>query len=210
MQHRQQHMQRASGASWLTSYGDLMTILLCFFIVFFSLAKSGEEEQEKQDSPESIVERLALEKSEKSKVLETTKKQVFNAIAPIRVEVPASILFDRASTELKVSAYASLSALAKEIIALQPYKVIEIEGHSDSTPLKKGNVFINNFGLSSARAGSVAEFFMRNGIAKDKIIVKGLANTKPKLPEFDRNGTAMRENQSRNRRVEITVFKKAH
>ncbi|WP_207060868.1 flagellar motor protein MotB [Motiliproteus sp. SC1-56] len=78
---------------------------------------------------------------------------------------------------------------------------ISVEGHTDNIPIST-NQFQSNWGLSSARALSVAqELFADQRINQDRYQVIGYADTKPLAP----NNTA--QNRALNRRVEIVIQK---
>jgi len=81
---------------------------------------------------------------------------------------------------------------------------LTIEGHSDNLPIKSGN-YPSNWELSSARASSVARYFIAQGFPKTDIQVMGLADTRPLAPNTDKAGNSIPANQSKNRRVVILV-----
>ncbi|OMH39377.1 flagellar motor protein MotB [Motiliproteus sp. MSK22-1] len=78
---------------------------------------------------------------------------------------------------------------------------VSIEGHSDNIPISTAE-FSSNWGLSSARALSVAqELFADGRIDQSKYQVIGFADSRPLAP----NDTA--QNRALNRRVEIVIQK---
>ncbi|MDA8646057.1 OmpA family protein [Porticoccaceae bacterium] len=77
---------------------------------------------------------------------------------------------------------------------------IRVEGHTDSMPIMFGDNFTTNWDLSTARASSVAAAFIGNSnISKDRLIVAGFADSKPK------SANTTKEGRAKNRRVEIIV-----
>lgn len=78
---------------------------------------------------------------------------------------------------------------------------IEISGHTDSLPIKTLQ-FPSNWELSSARAGAVARIFEEEGVPRDRMMVIGMADTRPVESNVFRDG------RKKNRRVEIRVFTK--
>ncbi len=77
---------------------------------------------------------------------------------------------------------------------------ITIEGHTDDIPLTGHNRYRSNWDLSGARAASVADFLTQNaGVPRERVIVRGMADTKPVAPNDSREGRA------KNRRIEVLV-----
>ena len=84
------------------------------------------------------------------------------------------------------------------VLAEKPGK-ITVTGHTDNIPINTGR-FRSNWELSSARAVTVLHSMLRNrDIAEDRIVVQGLADTKP-LVDNDSP-----QNRAKNRRVEMTL-----
>lgn len=104
-----------------------------------------------------------------------------------------NIFFDLEKAVLKTSSYAELNRILKYLQDGEIEK-IQISGHTDST----GDDSYNQ-SLSEKRARAVYEFFVDNGIAKDRLQAIGYGETKPMLS----NDT--RENRQKNRRVEFQV-----
>jgi len=73
-----------------------------------------------------------------------------------------------------------------------------IVGHTDSMPIHKPE-FPNNKVLSEKRAADVAQYFIEEGIPKDRIKIQGAGDAQPVSSNNDKQGRA------KNRRVEIFV-----
>ena len=74
---------------------------------------------------------------------------------------------------------------------------LRIEGHSDSRPLRSSHRFANNWELSAARAVSMLDFLVSEGLPENRLSATGLADTR--LVDLGRSAAAHR----RNRRIEI-------
>jgi chemotaxis protein MotB len=80
-----------------------------------------------------------------------------------------------------------------------PNFLVEINGHTDDTPIKT-TLFPSNWELSVSRATSVLKYFIHShSINPSRLSIKGNADQKPIAP----NDTP--ENRARNRRVEIRL-----
>jgi chemotaxis protein MotB len=89
-----------------------------------------------------------------------------------------------------------------EVLAKKPGQ-ITVAGHTDNIPINTGR-FRSNWELSSARAVTVLHSMLRNPeIAEDRVVVQGLADTKP-LVDNDSP-----QNRAKNRRVEMILSRGA-
>ena len=89
------------------------------------------------------------------------------------------------------------------IIQRNPSLAVEIDGHTDNTPIST-RLYPSNWELSVARATAVLRYFInRCGMDPSRFIVKGNADLRPIAP----NDTP--EQRSENRRVEIRLKESA-
>ena len=79
---------------------------------------------------------------------------------------------------------------------------ITVVGHTDSVPLQRSNPLSTNQRLSEARAATIADILIQNGVPEDRVRSEGRAATDPVAD----NGT--REGRALNRRVEVLVEKR--
>ncbi len=77
---------------------------------------------------------------------------------------------------------------------------ITVEGHTDDIPLSGHNRYRSNWDLSGARAASVADYLTgAAGVPRERVVVRGMADTRPVAPNDSREGRA------KNRRIEVLV-----
>ena len=110
-------------------------------------------------------------------------------------------LFDSGKAELKPAGLEALGKVAHEILD-HPQGVIEISGHTDNRPLRrKGpSAFADNLALSQARAQSVRDFFVTQGVDASRLTTVGYGDTRPAVS----NATA--QGRAKNRRVEFRII----
>lgn len=110
------------------------------------------------------------------------------------------LLFDEGSAELKKEGFSLLDRII-QLLKGQRYYQIRIEGHTDPKPIDYFHryKFPSNFELSYARAISVGNYLIKNGIEPASLGISGYGAEKPRYP----NDTE--ENRARNRRVEIYI-----
>jgi chemotaxis protein MotB len=123
----------------------------------------------------------------------------------LKIELSSNSLFNSGSADVKGSMQSSLTDLSGIIQGLgEEDYIVEIEGHTDNVPIKTAK-FPSNWELSSLRAVNVAKLFESMGVEKNQLSAIAYADTRPKLPNLDSNGTAIPENQATNRRVVVHV-----
>lgn len=126
----------------------------------------------------------------------------------VELVLPSHILFAPGDAALTDGARVGLSDLARSIAAMVDLLEVEIVGHTDGTVAMQ-TAFRDNFTLSSARAGSVAMFFISQGVDRRRIRVRGMADLEPLSPELTSDGRVDAEAQARNRRVQIKIRRAA-
>ena len=77
--------------------------------------------------------------------------------------------------------------------------ILQIEGHTDSLPVKKGQTYSDNWELSTKRALSVLRFLIKEGIAPSRLSASGYGSFQP----IDKNKT--KSARMKNRRIEMKI-----
>lgn len=202
---------------WLMSYADLMTLLMGFFALMLSMANfdevtfakvgagtaeylGGEVEEPFKEIGESI--KSVIEEKNLS-----DKVKVETSLTALTITFEGTLLFRSGSHNLKAGANNLMNELIEVIGDKAPDKKILIEGHTDNIPINRG-VIASNWELSSLRANSVARLFETYNFAKTQILTLGFGETRPLAPNLDESGSAIKENQDKNRRVVIKVMNK--
>jgi len=202
--------QQEDQEDWKLSYGDMVTLLLTFFVVIVTMSQvnlttlkeigasmrraiKGGEPKPRYSLSELVedVKRMIEE--------EGLQGQVDVGITPqgVAINLKGAVLFDLGSTELKPQALPLLTKLAGKLKDL-PYR-ISVEGHTDDLPIHTLR-FPSNWELSAARAARVVRFFIQQGIPKGRLQAVGFADTQPKVPNTSP------ENRAKNRRVVIRLL----
>ncbi len=106
-----------------------------------------------------------------------------------------NVYFANGKSTLKITSYPSLNKVL-DFLNEYPAISIEVSGHTDNVGSASSNLK-----LSERRAKSVGNYFIKNGIAQERIKTKGFGFSKPIGP----NDT--KENRAKNRRVEFVILK---
>ncbi len=221
---------------WLAAFGDLMSLLLCFFVLLLSMATMDakkmeaavgslagalsvleggarpDSQVEKETDPESRrTPKPKAQKGAQNEVTSTVKKinELLTASgAPeitmeesedgFIVRLPAAMLFDKDSAEISGEDAKLFLKRIGMIIAKMPNEVkTDIIGYTDNTNPSKDSIYKNNWQLSTARALSVLEELVSDGVPQERLITSGRASFDP----IASNNTD--EGRAKNNRVEI-------
>jgi chemotaxis protein MotB len=213
---------------WMVTYGDMMSLLLCFFVLLLSFSSISEKkyskaiqslkgalgvlprnpsviqplpiEQLQPRRPRSI-ERIARMIRERMLINNKAKdvKVELDEEGGLKINLPSRILFDTAKADLKPDALPVLEDIGSVLKDL-PNANIEIRGHTDSRPLTGGGEFKDNYHLSYGRAKSVMDFLHESSeIPLKTFEIVALGPSQPKATNETDAG------MQANRRVEIHV-----
>lgn len=215
------------GGNWELSFADMMTLILCFFILMVTVSEVDTTQYDKV--AESLGQAMGVKeepKPEPQPAVPSEWRRKLKTLTEVRDEIRArirgvpdaaslemrpdavavnlrgTVLFALGSAELTPTARDVLERVAEPLMGI-PYRVT-VEGHTDDIPMRSDH-YPSNWELSSARASAVARFLIDRGFPKGHIQVKGLADTRPKAPNRDGQGQAIPDNQAKNRRIVILV-----
>ena len=126
----------------------------------------------------------------------------------ISVVMPMDTLFEKGSTRLTAQADKRIAQMAESISCISDLIVVEIEGHTGSNPASKKMGAQNLWAISALQAGVVAEAFLKHGLDRSRIVVRGMADTDPMFPSKDTQGKTGEQNDEKNWRININLKKK--
>ncbi len=89
------------------------------------------------------------------------------------------VAFPSGSVNLTAAAKKELDTLAKKLKGTYAGRNIRVEGHTDSTPIKKSK-YGTNEALSQARAEAVRSYLASKGVSSNRIEAIGYGSAKPK------------------------------
>jgi len=193
---------------WIYTYGDMVTLLLCFFVLLFAMSKTNEEKFKavaasfKGGPPASpfvftgmptFMESLesSLKKSDIAEVMDITVDD-----QGITVSFSDTAMFDPGSASPTEEGEDIIEKFARILYAV-PNDVI-IEGHTDDQKISNAT-YPSNWELSGARSGSIARLLEEFGIQSTRMEIIGYGSTRPKVS----NDTV--ELRRLNRRIDILI-----
>ena len=201
---------------WLLTYADAITLLMAFFVLLYTVSDPNTEKFEAVTK--GMVESLkggsaptpftdltkdlaqVQSESESSKVGATKRGLTF--------EFKSRKMFEPGSANIVPEGIKSLDRVAQVVTFRLGKKnyTIEVEGHTDDTPISTPQ-FPSNWELSSARASAVVRFMISRGVPPTRMRAVGYADTRPKVgfPFHDKEGNPLPENREEGRRVVIRI-----
>ncbi len=202
--------------SWLMTYADTITNLLGFFalILSFSAINSNSfsiftDNIKNASTQNTISQEINKLKSEIENILTDeliSKDFTLNfEDGAICISGNSTTFFQSGNAKLTNDSKVKLLEIIKKLKLLKFKFNIEIEGHSDGQPIFNSD-YKTNWELSSARANNVLSFFMENGIKPEILKSTSYGDTKPLLPNFNKDGTINIKNMATNRRIVVKIF----
>jgi len=221
-----------SGApDWIVTYGDMMSLLLCFFIMLAALANYDKQDKRLMTAIESIREALGFEgqagwlpaeeidlNALSQQLQEVVRLQHQNNRARADAEglegPDAAVRNIRDGVEFVVGGpvafdrfSAELRPQAEPLLAGFAEQVrgfrnkLEIRGHATREPLPDESPFSSDMALAFARGEAVRLKLIELGVAPERIRVSAAGPYEPLISPAYGEGQL-----SQNRRVEIRVF----
>lgn len=116
------------------------------------------------------------------------------------LQIQSRVLFDSGDSELTRSGVSLLEKLLPVLMASEG--LIFVEGHTDDRPIGTQR-FRSNWDLASARATEVLQFFVAEGMTRERFRAVSYGDTKPIVA----NDTE--QNRRKNRRVSLMIQRQA-
>tara|TARA_B100001250_G_scaffold318753_1_gene281436 strand:+ start:1055 stop:1762 length:708 start_codon:yes stop_codon:yes gene_type:complete len=181
--------KKESGGGWLMTYADMMTLLFAFFVLLYSMSSpdpvkmsqiqdamyensSMKSQSEIKEEFEEIIEEMSIEKS----------TNIISDPRGVAIEMDGDICFGSGSTSIKTTLRKILNKAADKILINEKdYRMVIIEGHTDSDqiPKKLQKIYPTNWELSAARASSVVNYLISQGVNSGRLQASGYADRWP-------------------------------
>jgi chemotaxis protein MotB len=213
--------------AWMTTFSDLMSLLLCFFVLIVSMSSVDPQEFAKasgalrgslgilsEDPSTMELVHVILPKvsdvdlgevstalTELQDFVEQQKEQesikVVITSQGIAIRILTPLLFDRGMAELNPR---GMPYIAKVLDLSRGWgNTIRVAGHTDDLPVNN-TLYDTNWDLSFARAMSIIDFGINySGLPPEKFSGVGYGEYRPAFPNDSE------ENRKKNRRVEIFI-----
>ena len=179
---------------WVFSYSDMITLLFAFFVFLASVSNINQVKLEMasdffsdKKSSNRVTYKELTQMIQNAVVSEKLQDEVKVVLTPQGVEINLKdkLMFDVGRAEVKMNALPILLRLSN--LLNQPGmadRVVLVEGHTDSVPIKSVQ-YPSNWELSSSRAASVVKFFIGKKSDAKRFKSIGYADTHPIAKEND-------------------------
>ncbi|EDP76352.1 flagellar motor protein MotB [Hydrogenivirga sp. 128-5-R1-1] len=184
--------------AWLTSFSDLMSLLLTFFILIYAMSSLDVAQLEKFISyfqPErkmfvrktSILPPIAPPPKEVAlkikrrvqKVLPPWAFQIVITADFVKLRLFDKVFFEDGTYQLTPKAREALVEVANVLKKLPENSFIRVEGHVSSLVEVRGRVVRDKWELSVRRATEVVRFLQAQGVEPTKLSAAGYGDIKP-------------------------------
>ena len=212
---------------WMCTFADLMSLLLCFFVLLLSFSVMDQVKYKEvagslkdafgttKDSPEldSTIMGQQIISQEFQTVPLDVQVQIQEALAEeiegglvavehnlegMTLQVKGEVAFDSGSAKILPKFSQLLDKIGK--VASDNELHVVVSGHTDNVPVRKGVSFTSNWDLSAVRAVRVVEYWIAKfKIPPDRLSAKGDADGKPLA------GNDTEVGRGKNRRVEFLI-----
>ncbi|RJQ84845.1 MAG: flagellar motor protein MotB [Desulfobacteraceae bacterium] len=211
-----------NSASWLTTFNDMVTLLMVFFVLLFSMGSMNADRfkqfvnglqsamgvlDEGRHSVEGVIHDRQVSVFDRS--MADDASQSFQALARsegleaeytrkgLRVTLRDELLFRSGSANLTGEGLRLLDEISTIVKPMQ--RRIRIEGHTDDRSIATLR-FPSNWELSTARAVRVATYLIQHGgIEPTLLSAAGYGSSRPRVPNDSEVHRGL------NRRVEVIL-----
>jgi chemotaxis protein MotB len=204
--------------AWLATYGDMITLLMCFFVIFFSISevnialfedlKNGFESDITNKETKSPISLLAkqLDSIYDNPADDNLDVEVDLLKRGINIRLASKDLFRSGDAQLSRSGRKTVDDISNSLLSIvERYNLTcDIEGHTDDTPIRSYK-FPSNWELSASRAANVLRQMIDSGIPKEQSRAIGFSDIRPIIEPRDSTGSLVKGARATNRRVEIVI-----
>lgn len=218
-------LEEPTAPFWMTTYGDMVTLLMVFFILILSfsviqLEKFKGAMSSMKGALGVLPENISTYKQQKPNYENEeakTRQEILDAMINMEelikkmgledlvqmeytgdgviVRMGDDLLFDSGEAGIKKQAYPVLNVVINTFLG--KFSQIYVEGHTDNVPISSKK-FPSNWELSAARALNVVKYLNSVGkIKANQLAAVGHGEHRPLVP----NTSAA--NRAKNRRVEV-------
>lgn len=215
---------KKSSGNWLVTYSDMVTLLLVFFVVLYTLTPGIDQsqfdnfisyfqasigvisntsvmDQNKDDAEEyrkQIVDQWSVVEDFLKRQGLSSQVDIEQVPDGMKVTLSDSLTFNSGSSDLLPAAEQVLEEIAA--IFNDEISETEVQGHTDSDPVASSSYYRSNWHLGAARGVSVLKFIQeRSDLEPQRYKASSYGEFRP----LTNNSTAA--GKRKNRRVEIYV-----
>lgn len=176
----------SGGDGWVMSFADVVTVLLCFFIIFYMIEKQFDRNygfgpnsgtvqayKAKMQAPEvlSLIETM----DHLPQVIVQNKEQF------LELHFPPEMFFASGKTTLTKEGTEVINKLIEPLRKIKSGYILQIQGYTDNDKVRDLSTrwWKNNMELSIERSLEVYDYFIQQGVESRILSVTGFGANKP-------------------------------
>lgn len=171
--------------SWAISYGDMITLLLSFFVIFFSFDFQDEKEKTLEQNAMKNIALMDTYQEKKSGIHEQESVTIddLNEITTVVkkerdgklvVFFKGANFFNSGATSVNEFGQVLLTKFIAKYVPYAGKFRLKIQSFTDSTPVTEGrHRFKDNVELSALRSISVMRYLQTNGVPLNRVEIGG-------------------------------------
>lgn len=184
--------------SWLLSFSDIITMLLCFFMLFYAAEKKdstnnfnevvkfiqtelglkGFSQNDMKDVKKMIENRFGSDRgfiSDLETLNQKGVREVLNYSHYVSIEFPVGNLFDAGSIKPNQAGIETIMPVLKRLLPYQDKLVVNIVAYTDPARVKnrKDRWWKTNQELSALRALEIQRLFLAEGFKDNSVYISG-------------------------------------
>ncbi|ETR72247.1 MAG: chemotaxis protein MotB [Candidatus Magnetoglobus multicellularis str. Araruama] len=213
---------------WPLSMADMMTNLLCFFVLLVSIANFDESKFEEavkamgetfggQVSQATVTERhvMQFDKEQSIQAIKEALRALFRKQENIYtvkesgkgllITIPSNNIFRNKKADFNSRARYILERIA---IVMENIKFpVRIEGHTDDSP-PKSKSFPSNWELTVAQASAISRFFIEHGMPSKNLTVMAYADNRPLVNPKDSEDSKAENKKTKAKKKKLSAKEK--
>ncbi|MCK6596101.1 MAG: OmpA family protein [Bacteriovoracaceae bacterium] len=184
------HSEEISEGSWAVSYGDMITLLLSFFVLFFSMDFNKTKEKNLDETLLSQFNTLSLFKEDKKEISE---KIIDQNIGIVQINDGTFLLFFKnvsffksGETELTNDGKEKLNHFYQKYISMASKYKVKAFSYTDGKKVKsmKNRNFKDNLELSVLRSLNAIRYLNKLGVPSRRLEITGSGEMPTRLQEL--------------------------
>lgn len=192
--------------SWAISYGDMITLLLTFFILYFNIdtkkteqkdqlqkaiiSEFGQTKNSTKEHTANETPHMSMGDQKNGEIDENTLKDWGGTLHrennKLVIEFPNTTFFDLGKVDVKESSVYNLQEFAKKYVKFAGTNSLSVKAFTDSVPVTENQRYRDNLELSALRAIAAMRVLQHAGIPLDRMKIAGNGETLTREPSSER------------------------
>lgn len=173
-----------SDGSWAISYGDMITLLLSFFVIFFSFDFNGDNEKKLEESAIKNLSLMDTFKDKKNGLSDNSTSSIdeISQVSAVVTKKKDNIVvffkgasfFESGATSVNDYGKVLLDKFAQKYLPFAGKFKLKIQSFTDNKPVRPNiHRYEDNVELSALRSISVMRYLQKSGVPSHRVEIGG-------------------------------------